>query len=216
MAQPCLRRFPQYSRNNVLVLLSVATLLTGLVNIVAWICVLVLDLKLAGSADPAVFCILVANVVPAVTFSLVAYYMSSKSLGYLVAVGALTSTYAFLMGILCWYLGGPEGQPNHANMRGLVASVPKASAFVHALIISFLREKLDDDPIDDEAVRGNGPLISSFSGRVRYNIDFNLIRNDSCALGHIPPDVDLGHRPFLFLRGPPTNVLEVSWNLDLR
>lgn len=157
--QPFLRRFPQYSRYNVLVLLVVATILTALVNVVAWSCMLVLDLKFAGSADPAIFSILVANVVPALTFGLVAYYMSSKSLGYLVAVGALVSTYAFLMGALCWYLGGSEGQPNHADMRSLVASVPKGPAFVHVLIIEYLGKKIDDDPIDYEDVRGNVFLI---------------------------------------------------------
>ncbi|KEZ43699.1 hypothetical protein SAPIO_CDS4319 [Scedosporium apiospermum] len=92
--EPALARFPEYGTYTAL--LAGATFLVFGFDSVAYLSSVLLRLKLEGSADPFIFCILVANALPALTFGFVAYHIPSKSLGCLVAIGAFVRTYFFL------------------------------------------------------------------------------------------------------------------------
>jgi len=149
--EPALARFPEYGTYTAL--LAGATFLVFGFDSVAYLSSVLLRLKLEGSADPFIFCILVANALPALTFGFVAYHIPSKSLGCLVAIGAFVRTYFFLTGISWWFLG-PEGQSNHAEMCSLIVLSPHWAMLVDGFIMVFLSERRRNGSIDDY-IRGN-------------------------------------------------------------
>jgi hypothetical protein len=130
--EPASARFPQYGAYTAL-LAGPTFLVSGFAS-VAYLSSVLLRLKLEEeSADPFIFCILVANALPALAFSFVAYHVPSKSLGCLVAIGAFVRTYAFLTGISWWFLG-PERQFDHAEMCSLIVLSPHWTVLVEGLI----------------------------------------------------------------------------------